>query len=322
MDPPDPFLPTSCLLVAATLLGACAALPPEPTPASPTPATATSLTSGLASPTAVPSATSPLASPDPSTMASSAAPGSSAAPVSSSSWRPTGAASSPASVSSAMPAATGALAPLLPEGPVALPPLFEALFRQGQRMVYTYTIFVDPHAPGPIDRTPERAKVTCTIAEVQRLRGAVASRLECEEPRASDGSPGPGSDLPDRGEVFIATAKGLWLASTLPTSDQEAASAVAGPPYLIASPRVHRKQEAPEPGGLSHRGREEIVQQERRPTPGGKSALVWCRRDQHWEAYGALDRRCFSAAHGLVFRQMDGRSGPSQETMTLEKILR
>lgn len=221
-----------------------------------------------------------------------------------------------------MPAASGALAPLLPEGPVAVPPLFEALFRQGQRMVYTYTIFVDPHAPGPIDRTPERGKVTCTIAEVQRLRGAVASRIECEDPRASDGSPGPGSDLPDRGEVFVATARGLWLASTLPTSDQEAASAVAGPPYLSASPRVHRKQEAPEPGGLSHRGREEIVKQERRPTPGGKSALVWCRRDQHWETYGALDRRCFSSAHGLVFRQMDGRSGPSQETMTLEKILR
>jgi hypothetical protein len=224
--------------------------------------------------------------------------------------------------SSAAPAATGALAPLLPEGPMALPPLFEALFRQGQRMVYTYTIFVDPHAPGPIDRTPERGKVTCTIAEVQRLRGAVASRIACEDPRASDGSPGPGSDLPDRGEVFVATAKGLWLATTLPTSDQEAASAVAGPPYLSASPRAHRQQEAPEPGGLSHRGREEIVQQERRPTPGGKSAQVWCRRDQHWEAYGALDRRCFSAAHGLVFRQMDGRSGPSQETMTLEKILR
>lgn len=303
------------LLPGGALVGACASMPPEPAPASLTPTT--SLASGGASlaPSA-PSTAPPLDATAPSAMASSAAPSSSAAPVSSSSWRPAGAASS------AVPAAVGPLAPLLPEGPVTVPPLFEALFRQGQRMVYTYTIFVDPHAPGPIDRTPERAKVTCTIAEVQRLRGAMASRIECEDPRAPDGSLGPGSDLPDRGEVFVATAKGLWLATTLPTSDQEAASAVAGPPYLLASPRVHRKQEAPEPGGLSYRGREEIVQQERRPTPGGKSALVWCRRDQHWETYGALDRRCFSAAHGLVFRQMDGRSGPSQETMTLEKLFR
>lgn len=204
--------------------------------------------------------------------------------------------------------------------PFETPPLFATLFDPGRSWTYAYTIAIDGHGvdetAGARRRPPPRPpppplKTTCKVERVASLQGARVSAVTCSPP-------GEGSDAEGRAldQVYVVTAKGLWLADEEPKTDEQVARLVQSPPYLDASP-TQLSRTSPSPPGTDFPFTEGTSVARESRTVAGRTAMAWCRRDFHTQFYGRDARRCFVAGMGVVFRGEDGRSGPSKETLTL-----
>jgi hypothetical protein len=203
---------------------------------------------------------------------------------------------------------------------------FAALFEVGRTFEYATSVFVDPHASEPIDRTPDRGTLVCRVAEVKTWRGALGARVACEAPRGAKGE--VVDAIADNDLAFLWTQAGLHFVEGWPASEAEAARAAKEAPaaFGVAPAALQRERSSEAAAGVPQKEGEAVTREKRRVGGTGgrggnaeKSVGAWCRVDFSTGFYGRREVRCFAEGMGMVARESDGRAGPSEERWRLVK---
>jgi hypothetical protein len=205
-----------------------------------------------------------------------------------------------------------------PSGPVEVPKLFALLFTRGTTYVFKYGWFVDPHSAEPIDRSHTTWRAECKVVEVLEHPGAIASNLECKPLDDKDSEGNTPSPVAELGMSFATDGKGLWIGDVGQTGQDEVYALLDEPMYLKAEPELYatKRDVSSEIGqGVDT----EAVFEETIKVPGGK-VKAWCRKDTRHTMYGLAEKRCFATKVGLAGAELEGRSGPSEETLTLVSL--
>lgn len=192
--------------------------------------------------------------------------------------------------------------------PVIVPPYFARLFVEEQTFWYSV---VDDHVSDHSDRFVDRFRYLCTVVEVRRFRGAVASQMECSYVSPVDRQV---SDDVRETVAFICAPGGLWMTAAMPTTQQEVATTLLEPPSVPDVPVTSsRTFERPAGGDRVDRCKQRVE----------AATHTVCRDDRCEVTDGWGDTRervCFTRGRGLESYRRENVTGAGSETWRLQRI--
>lgn len=210
--------------------------------------------------------------------------------------------------------AVASQAPPVASAPPAPPSIFAPLFEEGRTWRYSYSFSVDSHSSDGSSGPLNRGTVTCRAARVVRNAAGAFSQVRCARPAGKDFA--ESQSEPANDTIYGTDGRALWVLHRLPTSEASARKLLGATPYLLSDPSPYSRRKARKTDGFEHEVREEVAQKTLK-TALNPALSAWCRTDSDSLSYGSREERCFAPDSGLVTRRMDGRSGPSEERLSL-----